>query len=101
MYTSPVRPRTQQVSDSSIGITMRNNEPEVTEHVEHNVYSIPIRVFEAERRDESLSEAVGSLMQAATATKCGILVTRHRYDLYSAVVSSDVPHGLIREISQI
>ncbi|MFE4198434.1 hypothetical protein ACFRJ9_21515 [Paenarthrobacter sp. NPDC056912] len=80
---------------------MRNNKPEATEHIEHKVSSVRIRVFDAARRDESLTEATSSLMQTAKAQKCGILVTRHGYDLYSAVVSSDVPHGLIREISQI
>ena len=90
-----------QVPNSSIGITMKYSEPEITEHIADNVCSVRIRVFDAERRDESLSEAARRLMPSARTKNCGILVTRHRYDLYSAVVSSDVPHGFIREVSQI
>jgi hypothetical protein len=56
-------------------------------------------VFLADRREESLTQAEASLMEAAAAKKCGILVTRHRHDLYSAEVSTNVPFGLTREIS--
>lgn len=59
--------------------------------------SVHIRVSEDARLDESLTEAVASL--STPAYNCGISLTRHSREHYTADVNPTLPFGLPREIS--
>lgn len=69
--------------------------------MEASTHSIHIRPPPTTPLDESLAEAVQTLISAAAANHCGILVTRRSYELYTADVNAMVPFGLTREISEI
>lgn len=69
--------------------------------MESSPQSVQIKVTEAALVDEILTEAVESLMDNAAANNCGILVTRHSQEIYTADVNPLVPFGLTREISRL
>ncbi|GAA3312004.1 hypothetical protein [Arthrobacter ramosus] len=69
--------------------------------MESSSQSVHITVSDAALVDEFLTEAVESLMKNAAANNCGILVTRHSQEIYTADVNPHVPFGITREISRL
>lgn len=61
--------------------------------------AVHIEVSDASQLQESLSNAVKSLIQIAAENKCGILVTRYSDRSYGAAVDPGVAFGETREVS--
>ena len=67
--------------------------------VKTSAHSVHVTISCAANLEETLNKAVDILFRTAVANKCGILVTRHSHELYTADVHPSVPFGLTREIS--
>lgn len=59
--------------------------------------AVSLRITNPAEVETQLETAVHTLLPAAAARNCGILVLRHGPGQYTAQVTQDVPSGLIRE----
>lgn len=67
--------------------------------VKTSAHSVHVTISSAANLEETLNKAVDILFRTAVANNCGILITRHSHELYTADVHPGVPFGLTREIS--
>lgn len=61
--------------------------------------AIIIQAHDRESRDLQLEQATRLLSEQAT--DCGILITRHSFKSFTAVLSAGVEYGLIQELDLV
>jgi uncharacterized alkaline shock family protein YloU len=63
-------------------------------------YDVVVRINQRKELEEELDRAVqGAVQEALKNPGRGVLVTRHDHQKYTVELSSDVPYGMISELS--